>query len=182
MGDYVRIYLDDDDCPNVRDRDAAARIVEEIVLNDVVTKDSFVIEGYSAARRIARALTAARADERRIGFETPMPMRDLAPASGAPAVMAKWPTLHPLYHWQTVEGVRFQSYRAGPYRTPLISDDARIRIEQHGDFWIAHVDGSEVIDCGLTRRFDSEVEAIRAALVRLRNDWPTMSEGNKGDG
>ncbi|WP_244531010.1 hypothetical protein [Hyphomicrobium facile] len=52
----MRIYLDDDDCPNAKDRDAAARIVEEIVLNDVVTKGSFVIEGYSAARRIARAL------------------------------------------------------------------------------------------------------------------------------
>jgi len=163
----MRIYLDEDDCPNARDRDAAARIVEEIVLNDVVTKGSFVIEGYSAARRIARALTSARADEQRLGFETPMPMRDLAPAPGAPAVMAKWPTLHPLYHWLTVDGVRFQSYRADTYRTPLISDDARIRIEKHGDFWIAHVDGAEVIDCGLTRRFPREVEAIEAALAKF---------------
>lgn len=163
----MRIYLNDDDCPNARDRDAAARIVEEIVLNDVVTKGSFVIEGYSAARRIARALTAARADERRLGFETPMPMRGLAAASGAPAVMAKWPTLHPLYHWLTVDGVRFQSYRVDAHNTPVISDDARIRVQQHGDFWIAHVDGGEVIDCGLTRRFESEVEAVRAALVKL---------------
>lgn len=162
----MRIYLDDDDCPNARDRDAAARIVEEIVLNDVVTKGSFVIEGYSAARRIAQALTAARADERRLGFETPMPMRGLAPAPGAPAVMAKSPSLHPLYHWLTVDGVRFQSYRAGAHSTPLISDDARIRVERHGDFWIAHVDGAEVISCGLTRRFANEVEAIQAALAK----------------
>jgi len=97
-----------------------------------------------------------------------MPMRDLAPASGSPAVMAKWLNLHPLYHWLTVEGMRFQSYRADTYRTALISDNARIRIEQHGDFWIAHVDGAEVIDCGLTRRFPSEVEALKAALAKIR--------------
>ena len=96
----MRIFLDDDDCPNASDREAASRLVEEMVLNDFVTKGSFVIEGYGAARRIARALTAARADERRLGFETPMPMRSLAPASGAAAVMAKWPHLHPLYHWR----------------------------------------------------------------------------------
>ena len=48
LGDYVRVYLNDDDCPNIRDRDAAARIIEEIVLNDVATKGSFVIEGDSA--------------------------------------------------------------------------------------------------------------------------------------
>lgn len=165
---FLRIYLDDDDCPNARDRDAAAQIVEEIVLNDVVTKGSFVIEGYSAARRIARALTAARADERRLGFDTPMPVRGLAPAPGAPTVMAKWPTLHPLYHWLTVDDVRFQSYRMDAHNTLVISDDARIRIQQHGDFWIAHVDGAEVIDCGLTRRFASEVEALTAALAKIR--------------
>ena len=79
-----------------------------------------------------------------------MPMRGLAPAPGAPAVMVKWPTLHPLYHWLTVDGVRFQSYRADAFRTPLISDDA--------------------LDCGLIRRFDNEAEAIRAALVKIRND------------
>lgn len=69
--------------------------------------------------------------------------------------------------WLTVDGGRFQSYRADTHRTPLISDDGRIRIEQHGDFWIAHVDGAEVIDCGLIRRFDNEEEAIRAALAQL---------------
>ncbi len=47
-------------------------------------------------------------------------------------------------------------------------EKALIRIEQHGDFWIAHVDGAEVIDCGLTRRFDSEVEALKAALAKIR--------------
>lgn len=165
--DILRIHLDDEDCPNARDRDAAARIVEEIVLNDVLTKGSFVIEGYSAARRIARALTAARADERRLGFKTPMPMRRLALASGAPAVMAKWPNLHPLYHSQIVDGVRFQSYRVDAHNTLVISDDARVRIQQHGDFWTAHVDGAEVIDCGLTRRFHDEVEALKAALAKI---------------
>ncbi|MBS0270817.1 MAG: hypothetical protein JSS54_17820, partial [Proteobacteria bacterium] len=103
----MRIFLDDDDCPNARDRDAAARIVEEIVLDDVVTKGSFVIEGYSAARRIAQALTAARVDERRLSLETPMPMRGLTPETDAEAVMAKWPALHPLYHWLTVDGMQF---------------------------------------------------------------------------
>ena len=112
---------------------------------------SFVLEGYSAARRIARALTAARADERRRGFETPMRMRRLVRAPGAPAVMAKWPGLRPLYHWQTIDGVRFQSYRINSHQIPLISDDARIRIDRHGDIWIACVNGNEVIDCGLAR-------------------------------
>ena len=90
------------------------------------------------------------------------------PAPGAPAVMAKWPSLRPLYHWQTIDGVRFQSYRIDFHRIPLISDDARIRIDRHGDVWIAYVNGAEVIDCGLARRFDSEVEAVRAALAKLR--------------
>lgn len=164
----MKIYLDETDAPEPADRETAERIITEIVSNDVITKGSFVIEGYSAARRIARALTAARADERRLGFETPMPMRDLAPARGAPAVMAKWPALRPLYHWLTVNGVRFQSYRTDAHRTPLISDDARIRVQHHGDFWIADVDGSKVISCGLVRRFDSEIEAIQAALAKIR--------------
>lgn len=164
----MRIYLDNDDCPDAGDRETAARIIEEIALNDVVTRGSFVLEGYSAARRIARALTAARADERRRGFDTPMPIREIAPAPGALAVMAKWPNLRPLYHWQTIDGVRFQSYRAGTHSKPLISDDARIRVDRHGDIWIAYVNGAEVIDCGLARRFDSEVEAVRAAMAKLR--------------
>ena len=91
----MRIYLDDDDCPDAGDRETAARIIQEIALNDVVTRGSFVLEGYSADRRIARALTAARADERRRGFETPMPMRRLVPApwcSGRHGEMAWSPT------------------------------------------------------------------------------------------
>jgi hypothetical protein len=33
-GDWpMRIYLDDDDCPDAGDREAAARIIEEIALN-----------------------------------------------------------------------------------------------------------------------------------------------------
>lgn len=164
----MKIYLDETDAPNPADREAAERVITEIVSNDVITKGSFIVEGYSAARRIARALAAARADERKLGFETPMPMRGLAKASGAPAVMAKWPNLHPLYHWLTVEGVRFQSYRVDVHHTLVISDDARIRIQQYGDFWIAHVDGAEVIACGLTRRFASEVEALQVAVAKIR--------------
>lgn len=168
MGPNLRILLDNDDAPNAQDREMAEQIVSAIVLNDVMTKGSFVIEGYSAARRIARALTAARADERRRGFETPMPMREIVPAPGAPSVMAKRPGLRPLYHWQTIDGVRFQSYRIDAHRVPLISDDGRISVQQHGDFWIAHVDGAEVIDCGLVRRFETAEAAVRAALVKLR--------------
>lgn len=67
-----------------------------------------------------------------------------------------------------MDGVRFQSYRVDAHNTQVISDDARIRIEQRGDFWIAHADGAEVIDCCLTRRFDSEVEALKAALAKIR--------------
>ena len=81
--------------------------------------------------------------------------------------MAKWPGLRPLHHWQTIEGVRFQSYRIDSHRVPLISDDSRISIQQHGDFWIARVNGVEVIDCGLVRRFNNEVDAVRAALAKL---------------
>ena len=81
-----------------QDRDTAARIVEQIALKDVVTRGSFVLEGYSADRRIARA----RAEERCRGFETRMPMRELVPAPGAPAVKAKWPG----YHYSTGCGFR----------------------------------------------------------------------------
>ena len=34
----MRIYLYDDDCPDAGDRETAARIIEEIALNDVVTR------------------------------------------------------------------------------------------------------------------------------------------------
>jgi hypothetical protein len=50
----MRIYLNDHDYPNSGDR-GLVRLGQ---------------------RRIARALTAARADERRRGFDTPMPMRN----------------------------------------------------------------------------------------------------------
>ena len=162
----MKIYLDEDDAPNPADREAAERIITDIVTNDVITKGTFVVEGYSAARRIAQALTAARRDERRRGFNTPYRMRRTKAAPGAAAVMAKWPSLRPLYHWIAIDGVRFQSYRADQHRTPMISDDARIRIEGRGDCWIAYVDGAELINCGVARRFDSEVAAITAAIAR----------------
>ena len=105
----LRILLDKDDAPNADDRETAEQILSAIVLNDVITKGSFVIEGYSAARRIARALTAARADERRRGFETPFRMRTTKPAPGAPSVMAKWRRLRPLYRRITIGGVDFRA-------------------------------------------------------------------------
>jgi hypothetical protein len=39
---------------------------------------------------------------------------------------------------------------------PLTSE-LRIRIEGHGDVWIAYVDVAEAIDCGIARRFDAAV-------------------------
>jgi hypothetical protein len=85
----MRIHLDEDDAPNPADRETAEQVITAIMTNDVISRGSFVIEGYSAARRIAKALTAARADERRIGFATPFRMREIVPAKGAPAVMAR---------------------------------------------------------------------------------------------
>ena len=38
----MRIYLDDDDCPDAGDRETAARIIQEIALNDVVTRGSLM--------------------------------------------------------------------------------------------------------------------------------------------
>lgn len=164
----MRIVLDEDDAPNPDDRETAERVITSIMTQDVISQGSFIIEGYSAARRVARALTAARHDERRIGFTTPFRMRPIKCAPGAPAVLKKWPRLRPLYHWIEVGGVRFQSYRVDNYRVPLISDDARIMIEHHGEFWTGYLDDKVVMDCGLTRKFDSESEAILAVLVKLR--------------
>ena len=65
-------------------------------------------------------------------------------------------------------GCGFRATGSDLHRIPLISDDARTRVDRHGDVWIAYVDGAEVIDCGLARRFDSEIEAVRAALGKLR--------------
>ncbi len=162
----MRIYLDEDDAPLVDDRDAAERIIGEIISNDVMTTGSFVIEGYSAARRIARALTAARADERRRGFETPFRMRKTKPAIGAPAVMAKWPALRPLYHWTTIEGVSFQTYRSDG-RDALISDDARIVLKRAGEAWHVSLDSQEVLGPTFQRCFRTPVDAVGHALKRL---------------
>lgn len=164
----MRIFLDDDDAPNPDDRETAKRIVEEIVSHDVFTRGSFVLEGYSVAKRIAKALTAARADERRSGFNTPFRMRTAKMAPGAPAVMTKRPNLRPLYHWMDVDGVRLQSYRAGSHEVLMISDDARITIIQRESFFTAQIDGVEVIECGLTRHYPTEVAAARAALAKIR--------------
>lgn len=44
----MHIHLDDDDAPNLADRETAVRIVAEIMRNDVISRGTFVIEGYSA--------------------------------------------------------------------------------------------------------------------------------------
>ncbi|WP_290986305.1 hypothetical protein [Hyphomicrobium sp.] len=180
----MRIYLDESDAPHPADREAAERIITEIITNDVITQGSFCLEGYSAARRIAQALTAARRDERRVGFATPFRMRRTKPAPGSPVVMAKMPDLRPLYHWITVDGVRLQSYRAGLHSTPMISDDGMIAIREADGKWVAAVNGVEVIGCGLICRFTTAEEAVREALQRIkriaspsgRTKWPIYGE------
>jgi hypothetical protein len=171
MGAELRIHLDEDDAPNPDDRETAERVLTEIMTNDVISRGSFMIEGYSAARRIAQALAAARADERRIGFSTPFRMRQIKSAPGAPAVMAQLPQIKPLHHWLEVGGVRFQSYRIHSNSVPLISDDGRIRVDKYESFWVANVDGKPVMDCGLTRQFETAEEAIDLALKRLAAGW-----------
>lgn len=166
----MHIYRDDDDAPNPTDRETAVRVITEIMRNDVISRGTFIIEGYSSALRIAQALTAARNDERRHGFSKPFKMRATRRARGSPAVLAKRPALRPLYRWLEVDGVRFQNYRASWNEIPLISDDGRIEIEQRPDFWSACIDGRPVVDCGAVRHFESEVEAARAALHRLATD------------
>ena len=164
----MKIYLDDTDAPNPADRDAARQIIEAILENDIFTKGSFVLEGYSAARRIAQALTLARRDERRRGFDVPYRMRKTKPALGATAVMAKFPGARPLYHWLEVDGVRLQSYRRGIHDVPLISDDGRIAVYEREQSWTAEVDGVLLMACALTCHFASAEDAVRAALAKIR--------------
>jgi hypothetical protein len=138
--------------------------------NDVMSRGTFLIEGYSSARRIAQALTAARNDECRRGFSKPFRMRAIKRARGSAAVLAKRPSLRPLHRWLEVDGVRFQYYRVARNQTPLISDDGRIELEERPEFWTACIDGRPVVTCGATRRFKSETEAARAAIERLAKD------------
>ena len=164
------IHLDEDDAPNPADREQAVRIIKTILANHVTSRGVFMVEGYSAARLIAQALTAAREDERRRGFATPFKMRKIKPAPGAPAVLAKWPALRPLRRWLEVDGMRFQNYGGAWNGTPLISDDGRIVIEERPDFWTAHIDGHPVPTRRATLHFKSEIEAARTALHRLATD------------
>jgi hypothetical protein len=60
----------------------------------------------------------------------PFRMRAIKSAPEAPAVMKCSPGIKPLYHWIEVSGDRFQSYRINNHCVPLISDDARIRVDQ----------------------------------------------------
>jgi hypothetical protein len=165
----MNIHLDETDAPNAADRDAARRIIEDIITNDVLTNGTFCLEGYSAARRIAQALTEARRDERRRGFSTPFRMRRVRPAEGAPAVMAKHPHYRPLHHWLEVDGVRLQSYRADVHDVPMISDDGRIAVRERDTFWTVELNGVEVIECGLIRRFESAEAAARAAVKKMED-------------
>ena len=167
METEVRIFLDEDDAPNSDDRETAEQVITAIMKNDVISRGSFIIEGYSAARRVAQALTAARKDERIRGFHTPFRMRAIKSAVGAPAVMAQLPRVKPLHHWLEVGGVRFQSYRIHSNCIPLISADGRIRVDEQESFWVAHVDGQPVVDCGLTRQFNTAEGAIELALKRI---------------
>lgn len=166
----LHIHLDDDDAPNPADRETAVRIITEIMRNDVISRGTFLIEGYSSARRIAQALTAARIDECRRGFSRPFRMRAIKRARGSAAVLAKRPSLRPLHRWLEVDGVRFQYYRAAWNRAPLISEDGRIELEERPGFWSASIDGCPVVTCGAMRRFATETEAARAALQRMATD------------
>lgn len=177
----VRIFLDEEDAPNPDDRKTAEHVVTAIMANDVISRGTFIIEGYSAARRVAQALTAARKDERRIGFSTPFRMRAIKSAVGAPAVMAQLARIKPLYHWLEVGGVRFQSYRIHSHCIPLISDDGRIRVEEQESFWVAHVDGMPVVDCGFTRQFKTAEEAIELALKRIAAGCYKLGENHPPD-
>ena len=163
------IHLDEDDAPNPADREKAVRVIKTILANHVTSRGVFMVEGYSAARLIAQALTAARVDERRQGFVTPFKMRSIKPPPGAPAVLAKWPALRPLRRWLEIDGTRFQNYR-GWNGTPLISDDGLIVIEERPDFWSAHIDGHPVRTRRATLHFESELEAAQTALHRLATD------------
>jgi len=169
----LHIHLDEDDAPNPADRETAVRIIKTILANHVTSRGVFMVEGYGAARLIAQALTAAREDERRQGFATPFKMRKIKPPRGSPDVLMTWPQLRPLRRWLEVDGTRFQNYRGGWggwNGTPLISDDARIVIEEGPDYWSAHVDGHQVKSCRATRHFKTEMEAAQTALHRLATD------------
>ena len=56
----MRIYLDDDDCPDTRDRETAARIIEEIALNDVVTRGSWTNPAGDLDTRAVRKIDKRR--------------------------------------------------------------------------------------------------------------------------
>ncbi len=92
-------------------------------------------------------------------------MRKTKPAPGALAVMAKWPTLRPLYHWVTIEGVSFQSYQTGD-RDALISDDAQIVLKGAGQIWHISLDGAELLGPTFQRCFDTMESAVLHALKR----------------
>jgi hypothetical protein len=158
-----------DDEARAADRDTAEAIFDRIMREDVERHDgSWLLHGERVKRRIVDALAAARADERQRGFETPMPMRAVAAAQGAAAVMDRWPGIRPLHHTAIHDGVPFRSYRVAYGQHAMISDDARIVVRRDATTCMAEVDGQEVVDCGRRRRFDTEADAIEAAIARMR--------------
>jgi hypothetical protein len=152
------------------DRDTASRLLEEITRDDfVMDRGGSYFHGAHIQRRIFNALRLARADERRRGFDTPYIMRDIAVAKGAPAVIAKHPGARPLHYAITVEGVRAQAYRYCHDNIFVISDDARIEIQQVLEEFVVRVDGEPVVICGPPQRFPTEIAALRAGIERMRN-------------
>jgi hypothetical protein len=158
-----------DDEPLAVDRVTGKHIFDQIMREDVERHNgSWALHGDRIAKRIAGALAAARADERQRGFDTPMPMRAIVAAKGAAAVMARWPGIRPLHHTAIHDGVPFRSYRVAYDKHAMISDDARIVVRRDATTCMAEVDGQEVVDCGRRRRFDTEADAIEAAIARMR--------------
>jgi hypothetical protein len=81
--------------------------------------------------------------------------------------MAKWPSLRPLHHWTTIEGVAFQFYKMAN-RDALISNVARIVLKGSGDIWYVSLDSQEVCGATFQRCFSTASDAVRQALNRLR--------------
>lgn len=161
--------MQDEESPERMDADIAERVLDAIISRDFMPAGgSTAIDGDRAKWRIRRALEAARLDERRRGFHTPMPMRATRQAEGAPAVMSRWPKCRPLHHVIVVDGEHFRSYVIHIHRVPLISDDGRIVVERHGTLVTAEVDGELLVSCGLREIFPDELAAAHAGIAKRR--------------
>lgn len=151
------------------DRSAAAELLENILSKDIaLERGSAHVHGARIERRIFKALRLARADERLRGFDTAFEMRKIAVACRAQAVEAKHPGARPLHYWLKVNDVRVQAHRYRGCGVFLVSDDARITIEQLRSEHVASVDGEMLIQCGTPIRFPTEVAALQAAVDRMK--------------